>query len=82
VLSLLSKVESQERTEWLELRCTQAMFLLLEASRMQAIEAIEEGPDPERLKQMAAQSQLASTLIDDLSTYITEPQAEDEDDEH
>ncbi len=67
---ILEEIDLPERQAWTENRCTQALFILLEAARMQAIEAMEEGPTPEQLTQFMAQAQLAHSLTEDLHQYI------------
>ena len=67
---VLDEMDGGEREAWLNNKCTVAVFLLLEAARMQAIEAYEDGATGDKLTQLMAQAQLAHDLTDDLQKYI------------
>ena len=79
--TLIGELTAEQRNAWLHLPCTEAVILLLEASRMQSIERMEEGATGDILTQAMAQSQLASTLVDDIQVYIIDP-IEEADDEN
>ncbi len=67
---VLVDMDPGDREQWLNSKCTVAVFLLLEAARMQAIEAYEDGATGDHLTQLMAQAQLAHNLTDDLQKYI------------
>jgi len=70
---ILDGLGADERQAWVNNRCTQALFVLLEAARMQAIELYENGATGEKLTQFMAQAQLARNLTEDLYKYIVDP---------
>ena len=76
---LIGELTREQRNVWLRTPCTEALVLLLEASRMQSIERMEDGATGEILTQAMSQAQLANTLVDDIQEYIIEPKEEDED---
>ncbi len=74
--AIIDEIDPVDRRVWLADPCTKALILLLEASRMDSIELMENGPESDgRLRQAMAQSQLASSLVDDIQDYIIEPEA-------
>ncbi len=77
----VGELTKEARAAWLRHPCTEAVLLLLEASRMQSIERMENGAVGEELTQAMSQSQLASTLFDDIQVYIIEPEEENDDED-
>lgn len=70
--SVIAETDTTARQAWLLHPCTKSVFLLLEASRMQSVEIMENGPPDAELRRAMAQSQLASSLTDDLQDYIVD----------
>ena len=80
-IALLRDIDPADRDVWFQNPCTMAVFRLLEASRLQAIEMMEDGATGERLTQLMAQAGLARSLAEDMQEYIAPTPVEDEDDE-
>lgn len=77
VNQIISLYDREARDAWLNHKCTRALVLLLEASRMESIERMENGATGDVLHQCMAQSQLASSLVDDIQLYFVEPLEEE-----
>lgn len=77
--ALIRDATTEERQQWLQSRLSKAVFVLLEAARMKAFEAIEEGPEDHKLVQYMAQAQLADYLMDELHDYMTGAEEDEQD---
>lgn len=75
----LAEVDVEVRRQWVRHPCTEALFYLLELTRMTALELAEEGPPPEEMRQYIYQAQLAKSLREDLLEFVVNA-PEDEDD--
>lgn len=73
----VAELSKEERREWYSSPITQALFTLLEASRMEAYETIEQGATGDTLMQHMAQAQFASGLVDSLYYTLVEDDLED-----
>lgn len=78
--ALIYDATLEERQQWLTNKLTRGVFVVLEAARMKAFEAIEEGPEPHKLVQYMAQAQLAAYLTEELDDYYSGASESDEQD--
>ena len=69
--ALIQDATLEERQQWLNMRLSKAVFILLEAARMLAFESIESGPEPHKLVQHMAEASLATYLRDELHDYYS-----------
>lgn len=72
-----AELSKEEKRLWFDSPVTQALFVLLEAARMEAYETIEQGATGDILVQHMAQAQLASTLVDSLYNNLVEDDLDD-----
>ena len=68
---LIRDATLEERQQWLNMRLSKAVFILLEAARMKAFEMIEAGPEQHKMVQYMAEASLSSYLIEELQDYYS-----------
>jgi hypothetical protein len=76
---LLDGVAPDERQEWVDHPCTQALASLFEVVRLQCFEEFEGGVSPEMGYKLAGQASLMSDLSDFLRNDVLYKEGDDDD---